>query len=55
MKIVVRENTTGQMGTFETPIIVPELKQAAVKVSSLVLSTQLENVTGRKTVSPLVQ
>ena len=28
VKVVVRENTTGQMGTFETPIIVPELKQA---------------------------
>ena len=55
VKIVVRENTTGQMGTFEMPIVVPELKQAPVKVSSLVLSTQLENVTGRKTVSPLVR
>ena len=37
VKIVVRENTTGQMGTFETPIVVPELKNAPVKVSSLVL------------------
>ena len=37
VKIVVRENTTGQMGTFETPIVVPELKQAPVKVSSVVL------------------
>jgi VWFA-related protein len=56
VKIVVRENTTGQMGTFEMPIIVPELKQAPVKVSSLVLSTQLQNVAaGRKTVSPLVR
>jgi hypothetical protein len=55
VKIVVRENTTGQMGTFETRVIVPELKQAPVKVSSLVLSTQLQNVTGRKTVSPLVR
>jgi VWFA-related protein len=55
VKIVVRENTTGQMGTFETRVIVPELKQAPVKVSSLVLSTQLQNVAGRKTVSPLVR
>jgi VWFA-related protein len=55
IKIVVRENTTGQMGTFETPIVVPELKAAAVKVSSLVLSTQLQNVAGRKTISPLVR
>src|SRR5450432_3211500 len=55
VKLVVRENTTGQMGTFETPIVVPELKQASVKVSSLVLSTQLQNAAGRKTVSPLVR
>ena len=25
-KVVVRENTTGQMGTFETPVIVPDLQ-----------------------------
>ena len=55
VKLVVRENTTGQMGSFETPIVVPELKQASVKVSSLVLGTQLQNVAGRKTVSPLVR
>ena len=42
VKVVVRENTTGQMGTFETKIVVPELKQAPVKVSSVVLSTQLQ-------------
>ncbi|MEO8259791.1 MAG: VWA domain-containing protein [Acidobacteriota bacterium] len=55
LKVVVRENTTGQMGTFETAIVVPELKAAAVKVSSLVLGTQVQNVAGRKTVSPLVR
>jgi len=56
IKVVVRENSTGQMGTFETKIVVPELKQAPVKVSSVVLSTQLQNVAaGRKTSSPLVR
>jgi VWFA-related protein len=55
VKIVVRENSTGQMGTFETKIVVPELKQAPVKVSSVVLSTQLQNAAGRKTSSPLVR
>jgi VWFA-related protein len=53
-RIVVRENTTGQMGTFEAPIAVPELKQAPVKVSSVVLSTQLQSAAGRKTANPLV-
>ena len=54
-KIVVRENTTGQMGTFETAVIVPELRRTPVKVSSIVLSTQLQSVANRKTVSPLAQ
>src|SRR5580765_879079 len=53
VKVVVRENTTGQMGTFETKLVVPELKQAPVKVSSLVLSTQLQNVGARETANPL--
>jgi VWFA-related protein len=56
VKVVVRENADGRMGTFETAITVPELKQAPVKVSSLVLSTQLRAVTARtKTSSPLVR
>jgi len=55
IKVVVRENATGQMGTFETKIVVPELKQAPVKVSSVVLSTQLQSAGGRKSASPLVR
>jgi VWFA-related protein len=47
VKVVVRENTNGLIGSFEAPVIVPDLKQAAVKVSSVVLSTQLEQLTGR--------
>src|SRR6185437_647311 len=55
IKVVVRENSTGQMGTFETKIVVPELKQSPVKVSSVVLSTQLQSAAGRKSSSPLVR
>jgi len=55
VKMVVRENTTGKMGTFETKLVVPELKQTPVKVSSVVLSTQLQNVGNRKTSNPLVR
>src|SRR5262249_49352735 len=44
-----------QMGTFETAITVPDLKTAQVKVSSLVLGTQLQNIGARKTTSPLVR
>jgi VWFA-related protein len=55
VKVVVRENVSGQMGTFEAPILVPELKQSPVKVSSLVLGTQLQNVSGRRNPNPLVR
>jgi len=55
VKMVVRENTSGRMGTFETRIVVPELKQAPVKVSSVVLGTQLQDVGGRKTANPLAR
>ena len=55
IKVVVRENSSGQMGTFETKIAVPELKQAPVKLSSVVLSTQLQPAGTRKSSSPLVR
>ena len=42
LKVVVRENVNGAIGSFETAVLVPELKQAPVKVSSVVLSTQLQ-------------
>ena len=53
-KIIVRENTTVQMGTFEMPFAVPELNRASVKVSSVIVSTQLRTAVGLKTLSPLV-
>jgi len=40
VKVVVRENVSGLMGSFEAPIVVPELKNAPLKVSSVLLSTQ---------------
>jgi VWFA-related protein len=47
VKVVVRENVNGTMGSFEAPIVVPDLKQAAVKVSSVVLSTQVQPTSPR--------
>jgi hypothetical protein len=44
------------MGTFETAVLVPDLTRAPVKVSTVVLSTQLQtSAPGRKTLSPLVR
>jgi VWFA-related protein len=55
VKVVVRENTTGHVGSFEAAVIVPELKQATMKVSSVVLSTQLQPAAKGKTDNPLVR
>jgi hypothetical protein len=55
-RIIVRENVSGKMGTFETTVLVPELTRAPVKVSSVVMSTQLQlGKPARKTLSPLVR
>ena len=43
------------MGSFEAPVVVPELKQAPMKVSSVVLSTQLQPAPKAKTDNPLVR
>jgi len=56
VKVVVRENTNGTMGSFEAPVVVPELKQAPMKVSSVILSTQLQPVAVKgKSTNPLVR
>ena len=54
LKFVVRENQTGRMGSFETDIEVPELKALPLKMSSVVLASQIE--TGKKAanLNPLV-
>jgi hypothetical protein len=57
VKVVVRENVSGLMGSFEAPIVVPELKQAPLKVSSIVLSTQLQALSNKsdRSDNPLVR
>ncbi|MEO6237767.1 MAG: VWA domain-containing protein [Vicinamibacterales bacterium] len=56
VKVIVRENTSGLMGSFEAPVVVPELKAAGLKVSSVVLSTQRQPLAnGTKTDNPLVR
>jgi hypothetical protein len=39
LKFVVRENQTGQMGSFEAEITLPETKKAPLKMSSIVLAS----------------
>jgi VWFA-related protein len=46
VKVAVRENADGMMGTFEFPIAIPDLKAEPIKVSPVVLSTQLRSMRG---------
>ena len=40
LKFVVRENETGNLGSFETDLSVPDLKKQPVKLSSVMLASQ---------------
>lgn len=55
LKFVVRENETGRMGSFETDLEVPDLKSQPLKMSSIVLASQLEPAKKGSTPSPLVR
>ena len=55
LKFVVRENQTGNMGSFETDMQVPDLKKAPLKLSSVVLASQRTPNTAKKSASPLVR
>ena len=55
LKFVVRENQTGNMGSFEADIQVPDLKKATMKLSSIVMSSQRMPNTAKNVVSPLVR
>lgn len=52
LKFVVRENQTGRMGSFETDIVLPEMKKMPLKMSSIVLASQRRP---EKEDSPLVR
>jgi VWFA-related protein len=54
-KAVVRENQDGTMGTFETDLVVPDLRTSPVKVSSIVLGTQIQPAARTSAKSPLVR
>jgi VWFA-related protein len=52
LKFVVRENQTGRMGSFESDIVLPEMKKQPLKMSSIVLASQRH---ASKNKSPLVR
>ncbi|HZD95788.1 MAG TPA: VWA domain-containing protein [Candidatus Sulfotelmatobacter sp.] len=53
-KFVVRENQSGRLGSFETDFVVPDIKKAPLKMSSVVLASQRQPAT-KKTQNPLVR
>jgi VWFA-related protein len=55
LKFVVRENQSGNMGSFETDIQVPDWKKVPLKVSSVVLASQRTPNTAKDPASPLVR
>jgi VWFA-related protein len=54
VKVVVRENESGLTGSFEAAILVPELKSAAPRLSSVVLSTQTQPAARGRSENPLI-
>jgi VWFA-related protein len=55
LKVVVRENQSGAVGSYESDVVVPDLRRSLVKLSSVVLGTQTQTVAARTTVNPLAR
>jgi hypothetical protein len=55
VKVVVRENLSGTMGSFETDLSVPDLRHEAVRTSSVVFGTQLQPATRANRANPLLR
>jgi VWFA-related protein len=59
LKFVVRENQTGHMGSFETDIVLPDMKKTPLKLSSIVLASMRVPAPSQKSqkgmASPLVR
>ncbi|MGH9521807.1 MAG: VWA domain-containing protein [Terriglobales bacterium] len=54
LKFVLRENQTGQVGSFETDINVPDMKKSPLRVSSVLLASQIQAAPKKKTENILV-
>ena len=55
LKFVLRENQTGRVGSFETDVTVPDLRKAPIRVSSVVLGSQLQPSTKKRSENILVR
>ncbi|HNV03666.1 MAG TPA: VWA domain-containing protein [Vicinamibacterales bacterium] len=56
VKLVIRENQLGTVGSFETPLVVPDIERQRLKVSSVVLASQRHPAPAKKGVTnPLLR
>ncbi len=55
VKVVVRENTSGTIGSFESVVVVPQMRDTSLKVSTVVLSTQLQRAAKAAPGNPLIR
>ncbi len=55
LKVVLRENQSGAIGSYESDVVVPDMRRMPVKLSSVVLGTQTQAVTQRNAISPLAR
>jgi VWFA-related protein len=55
VKIVVRENQGGAFGSYETDIVVPDLKKESLKMSAVVVGTQLQQGARKNDPNPLAR
>ena len=55
LKFVLRENQTGLLGSFETDLVIPDLRNVPVKTSSIILAGQIQPAGKKKSDSPLVR
>ena len=55
LKIVIRENQGGTMGSFETSLVVPDLDKSPMKISSVVLGSSLAAVSKKDDKNPLLR
>jgi VWFA-related protein len=54
-KFVVRENENGRMGSFETDLVVPDLRKQPLKMSSVVLASQQVPTSQKRAQDPLIR
>jgi VWFA-related protein len=55
LKFVLRENQSGRMGSFETDISIPDLRKASLKMSAVMLGTQIRDGVKSHDDNPLIQ